>query len=319
MIAQGNYILPAMTPVDSRDLVMADRVRHFNRIYTRTVGALQETLLGSEFSLTELRVLYELQVRGTAQASELCRDLGLNAGYLSRLLARLEQLGLVEKRRSSRDARSKALALTPHGVNTLQPYEDASRAEVMAMLAPLSAAQRESLVAAMERIEHLLAGPPRGYVLRDPRPGDMGWVVCRQARLYADEYGWNSEFEALLAEIVSRYLRDHDPASDRCWIAEQDGVVVGSVFVVRQDAETAKLRMLYVDALARGSGIGRRLVEESLGFARAAGYKRMVLWTNKALADAVRLYEKAGFTLVEEELHHAFGKDQTSQVWERQL
>jgi DNA-binding MarR family transcriptional regulator/GNAT superfamily N-acetyltransferase len=319
LIASSNNVGLTVKSIPLPDAALADQVRHFNRVYTRRIGVLQDRLLGSEFSLTELRVLYELRARGSARASDLCRDLSINPGYLSRLVARLEGLCLVEKRRSSEDARSNALTLTPHGLEVFLPYEDASRAEVIAMLAPLSLAQRRGLVEAMTRIDQLLAGGSRDYILRDPRPGDMGWIVHKQAQLYAEEYGWNSEFEALLAEIVSRYLREFDPTSERCWIAEQDGMVLGSVFVVREDTDTAKLRMLYVDALARGSGIGRRLVEECLSFARAAGYKRMVLWTNKSLVDAVRLYEKAGFVLVDEEHHRAFGKDQTSQVWQRDL
>ncbi|WP_313437027.1 bifunctional helix-turn-helix transcriptional regulator/GNAT family N-acetyltransferase [Stenotrophomonas sp.] len=297
----------------------AEQVRRFNRFYTRRIGVLQDRMLGSEFSLTELRVLYELSSRGAARASDLRNDLGLNAGYLSRVIASLEGRGLLQKTPNPDDARSQLLGLTRSGQATFQPYDEASRQEAMALLEPLSEAQRQGVVDAMTRISTLLGERSRDYLLRDPRPGDMGWVVHKQAQLYATEYGWNSEFEALLAEIVSTYLRDYDPASDRCWIAEQHGDIIGSVFVVRHDARTAKLRMLYVDASARGLGIGRRLVEEAIAFARSAGYSRMVLWTNKVLHDAVRLYEKAGFTLVEEEQHHSYGKDQVSQVWARDL
>jgi len=300
-------------------LARADKVRHFNRLYTRRIGVLQERMLGGEFSLTELRVLYELSARDAAQASTLCRELGLDAGYLSRVVARLQRMGLVDKQRSQSDARSSTLTLSAKGKASFRPYEEASRNEVIALLQPLSEGQQLSLLDAMDRIDQLLGEPSRDYLLREPRAGDMGWVVHKQAQLYANEYGWNSEFEALLAEIVSSYLRGYDPASDKCWIAEKDGAIVGSVFVVRQDASTAKLRMLYVDAGTRGMGIGRRLVEEALRFARSAGYARMVLWTNKELVDAVRLYGNAGFTLVEEQQHHSFGKDQVSQVWERTL
>jgi len=297
----------------------AEQVRSFNRFYTRRIGVLQDRMLGSEFSLTELRVLYELSSRGAARASDLRSDLGLNAGYLSRVIASLEARGLLQKSPNPEDARSQLLSLTAHGQETFQPYDAASRQEAMALLEPLTEAQRQGVVEAMARISALLGERNREYLLRDPQPGDMGWVVHKQAQLYATEYGWNSEFEALLAEIVATYLREYDPASDRCWIAEQHGDIIGSVFVVRHDANTAKLRMLYVDAGARGLGIGRTLVEEAIAFARLAGYSRMVLWTNAVLHDAVRLYEKAGFALVEEEQHHSFGKDQVSQVWARDL
>lgn len=297
----------------------AEQVRSFNRFYTRRIGVLQDRMLGSEFSLTELRVLYELSSRGAARASDLRSDLGLNAGYLSRVIASLEARGLLQKSPNPEDARSHLLSLTAHGQETFQPYDAASRQEAMALLEPLTEAQRQGVAEAMARISALLGQRNREYLLRDPQPGDMGWVVHKQAQLYATEYGWNSEFEALLAEIVATYLREYDPASDRCWIAEQHGDIIGSVFVVRHDANTAKLRMLYVDASARGLGIGRTLVEEAIAFARLGGYSRMVLWTNAVLHDAVRLYEKAGFALVEEEQHHSFGKDQVSQVWARDL
>ncbi|UEX18035.1 helix-turn-helix domain-containing GNAT family N-acetyltransferase [Stenotrophomonas sp. SI-NJAU-1] len=303
----------------SQALDRAEQVRRFNRFYTRRIGVLQDHLLGSPFSLTEMRVLYELSSRGAARALDLRTELGLNAGYLSRVIATLESQGLLEKTRHPDDARSQLLALTALGRQTFQPFEEASRQEVLAMLAPLPEAQQQALVYAMDRIGQLLDRRPADVVLRAPQPGDMGLVVHKQARLYAQEYGWNQEFEALLADIVGKYLREFDPTSDRCWIADRQGEMVGSVFVVRHDATTAKLRMLYVDATARGLGVGRRLVEEAIGFARAAGYTRMVLWTNKVLLDAVRLYEKTGFSLVEEEHHHSFGSDQTSQVWARDL
>lgn len=293
----------------------AERIRHFNRFYTRRIGVLQDHLLGSAFSLTEMRVLYELASHGAARALDLRTELGLNAGYLSRVIATLEGQGLLERTPHPDDARSQLLALTAHGRQTFQPFEEASRREVLAMLAPLSQAQQLALVNAMDRVQQLLGARSAEVVLRDPQPGDMGLVVHKQARLYALEYGWNNEFEALLADIVATYLRTFDAASDRCWIAEQQGEMVGSVFVVRHDATTAKLRMLYVDASTRGLGVGRRLVDEAIGFARTAGYSRMLLWTNKVLLDAVRLYERAGFALVEEEEHHSFGSDQISQVW----
>lgn len=197
--------------------------------------------------------------------------------------------------------------------------DDASRNEVVAMLEQLPQAVQQQLVEAMTQIQGLLGESSSGYLLRDPQPGDMGWIVHRHGALYAQEYGWNADFEALVAEIVAKYVRGFDPRSDRCWIAEKDGKVVGSVFVVRHDDDTAKLRLLYVEPSARGLGIGRRLVDECLRFARAAGYRKMMLWTNSVLVDARRIYEKAGFQLVEEEAHHSFGKDLIGQTWALEL
>lgn len=294
-------------------------VRRFNRFYTRLIGALDEHLLDSAFSLTELRILYELANRPSLTASDLCRELGLNAGYLSRVIAGFEKKGLVVKTRSPDDGRVAQLELTDAGRATFQPLNDASQREVAAMLEKLSMPEQEQLVAAMGEIESLLSERTPNYILRDPQPGDMGWIVHRQGALYAEEYGWNSEFEALVAEIVVKYMRDYDPNSDRCWIAEKDGKVVGSVFLVRHDETTAKLRLLYVEPSARGLGIGRRLVEQCMRHARLQGYRRMVLWTNAGLDAARHIYEKAGFELTEEEPHHSFGKDLIGQTWARDL
>ncbi|MGO4764230.1 GNAT family N-acetyltransferase [Cupriavidus sp. 2KB_3] len=300
-------------------LARAETVRRFNRFYTRQIGLLHEHLLESEFSLTEARILYELAHRTGLTSSDLCRELGLNAGYLSRVIAGFEKQGLVAKTRSQADARVSELALTDAGRATFEVLNLASRNEVTAMLGRMTESSQQQLVEAMTQIEALLGESTPSYILRDPQPGDMGWVVRQQAVLYTREYGWNGEFEALVAEIVAKYLREYDPSGERCWIAEKDGQAVGSVFVVRHDAETAQLRMLYVDASARGLGIGHRLVDECLRFARTAGYKRMMLWTNSILTDARRIYEKAGFTLVEEGAHHSFGKDLVGQIWARDL
>lgn len=293
----------------------AEIVRRFNRFYTRQIGVLHEHLLDSEFSLTEVRILYELAHRPTLTTSDLCRELDLNAGYLSRLITSFEKKGLILKTRSPVDSRAAQLQLTENGRGTFEPLNDASRREVIAMLERLSEPEQHQLVEAMGQIQSLLSETAPNYMLRNPQPGDMGWIVHRQAVLYAQEYGWNAEYEALVAEIVTTYVREFDPSSDRCWIAEKDGKAVGSVFVVRHDEVTAKLRLLYVDASARGMGIGRRLVDECLRFARLAGYKKMVLWTNSVLTDARRIYEKAGFRLIEEEPHHSFGKDLIGQTW----
>lgn len=297
----------------------AETVRRFNRFYTRQIGVLHEHLLESEFSLTEVRILYELAHRPALTTSDLCRELGLNAGYLSRVIAGFEKHGLVEKMRSPTDGRVAQLKLTDKGQATFEPLSDASRREVTAMLERLSVPEQHQLVDAMGQIEGLLSEQTPSYVLRDPQPGDMGWIVHRHGVLYAQEYGWNADFEALVAEIVSKYVRELDRTSERCWIAEKDGKVVGSVFVVRHDETTAKLRLLYVEPSARGLGLGKRLVEECLRFAGLAGYKKMVLWTNSVLGDARRIYEKAGFRLIEEEPHHSFGKDLIGQTWARDL
>ena len=296
-----------------------DSVRRFNRFYTRQIGVLHEHLLDSPFSLTEVRILYELAHRNDLTSADLCRELGLNAGYLSRVISGFGKQGLIAKTRSPTDARATRLQLTDAGQRTLAPLVDASRRDVAAMLARLPPTAQQDLVAAMEQIENLLAQPSQSYLLRNPQPGDMGWIIHRQAVLYAQEYGWNSEYEALVADILARFVREFDPARERCWIAEQDGKVIGSVFVVRQDDTTAKLRLLYVDPCARGLGIGSRLVDECLRFSRQVGYTKIVLWTNSILTDARRIYDKAGFQLVEEEAHHSFGKDLVGQVLARDL
>lgn len=304
-----------LTPLENR----AETVRRFNRFYTRQIGVLHEYLLDSAFSLTEVRILYELAHRTGLTSSDLCRELGLNAGYLSRVITGFEKKGLIKKKRSADDARASELALTAKGRTTFAPLNDASRREVVAMLEKLPEPEQRRLIDAMGQITELLGQQEPGYILRDPQPGDLGWVIYRQALLYAQEYGWNNEFEALVAEIVARYVHDFNPKRERCWIAEKSGKMVGSVFVVQQDDATAKLRLLYVDACARGLGIGGRLVDECLRFARQAGYKRMVLWTNSVLTGARRIYDRAGFELIEEEPHHSFGKDLIGQVLARDL
>lgn len=294
-------------------------VRGFNRFYTHQIGVLQEHLLQSDYSLTEIRVMYELSSRGDLTSADLCQMLSLDAGYLSRLVGGLEKKGLIQKVRSVTDARAVQLHLSDLGRSVLTPLEQQTQQEVIALLQALPEQQQQQLAASMQRIQALLQGTPPGYLLRDPQPGDMGLVVQQQSALYAREYQWNWEFEALVAEIVAKYLRAFDPTRERCWIAEKDGEVVGSVFVVRHDDSTAKLRMLYVDASAGGMGIGQRLVDECLRFARQAGYKSMMLWTVNILTDARKLYQKAGFELVEEEATVSFGKTLISETWTRDL
>lgn len=294
-------------------------VRGFNRFYTHQIGVLQEHLLQSDYSLTEIRVMYELSTRGDLTSADLCQMLGLDAGYLSRLTSGFEKKGLIQKVRCVTDARAVQLHLTDLGRAVLAPLEQQTQDEVIALLDSLPETQQQQLTAAMKRIQALLGGNAPSYLLRDPQPGDMGLVVQQQAALYAREYGWNWEFEALVAEIVAQYLREFEPASERCWIAEKDGEVVGSVFVIRHDDTTAKLRMLYVDASARGMGIGQRLVDECVRFAQQVGYTRMLLWTVDILTEARKLYQKAGFELVEEEPMISFGKSLVSQTWARAL
>lgn len=300
-------------------MARAEAIRRFNRFYTRQIGALREHLLQAEFSLSESRILYELGTSAGLTSAELCQMLGLDAGYLSRIISGFEKKGLIGKTRSPSDARALLIQLTDAGKTVLASLEQAAREEVMAMLQGMPESRQEQLTQAMQQVQSLLADNDSSYLLRDPRAGDMGTVVQQQAELYTREYGWNSEFEALVAEIVARFLREFDPSGERCWIAEKDGKVIGSVFVVRHDESTAKLRMLYVDASARGLGIGNRLVEETLRFARQAGYKRMILWTTSILTDARKLYQRAGFQLVEEEPVHSFGKDLVSQTWAKDL
>jgi DNA-binding MarR family transcriptional regulator/N-acetylglutamate synthase-like GNAT family acetyltransferase len=298
-------------------------MRRFNRFYTQKIGVLSEGLLNSPFSLTEARLLYELAHRDNPTATELGRDLGLDAGYLSRILAGFEKKKLLKRTPSETDGRRYHLALTEKGRKAFAPLDEASRAEIAALLQPMRSGDRDRLAKAMETIETVLgAGPSAAapaYTLRDPKPGDFGWVVHCQARLYAEEYGWDGSFETLVAEIVVAFAKNFDAKRERCWIAERGGAVVGSIFLVKESETAAKLRMLYVDAAARGLGLGRRLVDECVTQARAFGYKTLTLWTNDILHAARHLYVEQGFKLVKEERHHSFGKDLVGQFWELDL
>jgi DNA-binding MarR family transcriptional regulator/GNAT superfamily N-acetyltransferase len=299
-------------------------VRRFNRFYTRQVGALDEGLLHSNLSLPEARVLYEIAHRESPTAAELGRDLHLDGGYLSRLLRALEQRTLVERAPSPADGRQSLLRLTPEGRATFEDLDKRSSDDVAALLTPLGDLQQRRLLEAMRTIEKLLGGEIRQtapYVLRAHRPGDMGWIVHRQAVLYAQEYGWNEEYEGLISRIVADFIDTFDAKREHCWIAEREGEIVGSVFVVRHPNRegVAKLRLLYVEPSARGMGIGRRLVSEVTRFAREAGYRAISLWTNSVLVSARRLYEAEGYRLVKEERHHSFGKDLVGQTWELTL
>jgi DNA-binding MarR family transcriptional regulator/N-acetylglutamate synthase-like GNAT family acetyltransferase len=297
-------------------------VRRFNRFYTRQIGVLQEHLLDSPFSLTEARVLYELAHQEQTTASQLGEALGLDPGYLSRLLRSFQHRRLIAKQPSPTDGRQQLLSLTDKGQATFAQLNARSHEDIGVMLSKLAPADQERLVAAMQAIERLLGPAPESrvpYILRPPQPGDMGWVVQRHGALYADEYGWDAQFEALVAEIVAKFVRDFDPARERCWIAEKDGQNVGCVFLVRRSKTVAQLRLLLVEPQARGLSIGTRLVTECLRFARQVGYRKMMLWTNDVLHAARRIYERAGFRLVKKETHHSFGHDLVGQTWELDL
>ena len=293
-------------------------VREFNRFYTSRIGVLDEGYLSSRFSLTEVRVLYELAHRGSATASELGRDLGIDAGYLSRILRGFARRGVLARTAARDDARKSMLRLTPRGKAAVAPLEARARDQIGVMLEKVPAAQQERLVASMRAIERGLKSGPRAtpkVALRSHRPGDMGWVVERHGALYWQEYGWDESFEALVADIVAKFITHLDPKRERCWIAEVDGERVGCVFCVRKSKTVAKLRLLLVEPQARGLGVGSRLVDECIRFARAAGYRELTLWTNDVLVAARRIYERAGFELVESERHLSFGKALVGQNW----
>ena len=295
-------------------------VRRFSRFYTRVIGALQEGLLQSDFSLTEARVLYELANHDGVTASTLGRDLGLDPGYLSRILQRFAQHGLLARAVSETDRRQSVLALTDAGRTAFAPLDARSHEEVGAMLARLPEPAQAAVVDCMARIECLLgATPPAAWRLRDPEPGDIGWVVSRHGALYAEEYGVDPRFEALVAQVAGAFLASHDPARERCWIAERDSVKLGSVFLVRADDDLAKLRLLLVEPSSRGLGIGKRLVAECIAFARAAGYRRITLWTNDVLVSARGIYRAAGFRLVASKPHSNFGPPMVGEDWDLTL
>jgi DNA-binding MarR family transcriptional regulator/ribosomal protein S18 acetylase RimI-like enzyme len=319
-----------------------DAVRRFNRFYTRQIGVLQEKLLHSAFSLTEGRVLYEVGYhgdtgapRGTAPtAVDIAKALDIDVGYLSRILQRFVRRRLIARRRSDADRRQAHLALTARGHDALRPLQQLARDEVSVMLGTISPADRGRVVDAMRLIQTSLGKPadlPGAHAaptraadgescsLREHRAGDMGWIVSRQAALYAEEYGWTLEYEALAAEIVAQFLKTFDSSRERCWIAERDGTRAGAVMIVRQSDTVAKLRLLHVEQAARGLGIGTRLVDECVRFSRQAGYRTITLWTQANLLAARHLYKAAGFTCIAQEAHHRFGKDLVAETWQLEL
>ena len=321
-------------PLTSDSERRISHIRRFNRFYTQKIGVLQEGVLDSAFSLAEVRVLYELAhwrddadpeaTPLTPTASRLAGRLGLDEGYLSRLLGGFEKQRLIVRKASRDDGRENVLALTPRGRMAFAPLEASSRKQVATMLAPLSVSERSRLAAAMTTIEQVLgAGPreekPAAYTLRSLRPGDIGWVAHRHGVLYAAEYGYDVHFEALVAEIAARFVQSFDVERERCWIAEHDGEILGCVFLVSKTRTVAKLRLLLVEPGARGLGLGARLVDECIVFARRAGYRKIVLWTQSELLAARRIYEQRGFRRVAEEAHKSFGRDLVAETWALRL
>jgi DNA-binding MarR family transcriptional regulator/N-acetylglutamate synthase-like GNAT family acetyltransferase len=295
-------------------------VRRFSRFYTNRIGALHEGLLQSRFSLTEARVLFELGHRREASAAEIAEALGLDAGYLSRILQRFEREGLLTRTRSTADRRQSTLGLTDDGHTTLSQLDDRSCSEVARLLAPLPSSTQAELIGCMGRIQTLLGGDMLpSWTLRAPEPGDIGWVIERHAALYAAEYGFDATFEALVAQIAGGFLAAHDPERERCWIAERSGVRLGSVFLMRQSETVGKLRLLLVEPAARGLGIGRALVQTCIAGARVAGYRELTLWTNDVLVTARAIYVAAGFRLVDSKPYDDFGPQYNSETWSLDL
>jgi DNA-binding MarR family transcriptional regulator/GNAT superfamily N-acetyltransferase len=300
-------------------------VRRFNRFYTRQIGVLRKNFLDSPYSLGEMRVLYELAQGGEKTATDIGRNLDLDAGYLSRVLRDFEKKGLVSRTPSKKDARQSHLALTAKGRKVYAPAEKRSQNDVAAMLAKLDGGKQAQLVAAMQTIETLLEGessptPRANYILRAPRHGDFGWMVSANAKIYATEYGWGDPFEGLCAQIVADFVNNNDPACERCWIAEMNGENVGAVLLVKDEQPgTARIRVLIVDPKARGLGLGAALTEACVSFAREAGYKKITLWTHSVLTAARHIYQKAGFTLTSSEKRHSWGQDVVAEFWDMDL
>ena len=305
---------------------VADRristVREFNRFYTQKIGVLRDGLLASDYTLTEVRVLYEIANRSRPLAIDLVRDLALDAGYLSRILTKFARRGWLKRERSDEDARKSFLHLTAKGRAAFKSLDGRARREIGDLLAPLSSEQQVKLQGHLQSAQALLDAQPASsseITLREHRAGDMGWIIAKHGSLYTQEFGWTSEFEALVAEICAKFLREFDPTVERCWIAEHDGVPVGCIMLVRQSKTVAKLRLLLVDPSQRGMGVGNKLVDELLRFARAAGYRKVTLWTQSILGSARRLYEAHGFKRVASEPHQSFGMKLVGETWELAL
>ena len=310
-------------PTPHRDQRIA-AARRFNRFYTRQIGVLRKNFLDSPYSLGEARVIYEI-ASDTAPptASDIGRALDLDAGYLSRVLRNFERRGLVERKVSPKDARQSHLALSPRGRKAFTVLDDLSQRDIGTMLDKLAPSDQSRLIEAMHTIETLLEPPvakpapaKQRYKLRDPAPGDFGWIVKRHAELYAQEYKWREPFEGVCAQIVADYLNNHDAKRERCWIAEMDGENVGCIFVAKDTDDVARIRLLLVDPKARGLGLGARLTEEAVRFAREAGYKKMTLWTHSVLKAARHIYQKSGFRLMRTEKHKSWGQPVVSEHWD---
>lgn len=297
-----------------------DQVRQFNRFFTRKIGVLQEGLLHSSYSLTEARILFEIGNSDNSTASKLSRELGLDTGYLSRILARFEEQGLTDRVRSDHDGRQFLIRLTKEGMNLFSLLDQRSRDEIAELLNELSEEDQQKFLKSMDDMQNIIDKKSfkfaEAFFLRTHQPGDMGWVTHRHGVLYAQEYGWDERFEALVAQIVAEFINNYKPEREQCIMAEMNGEIVGSVFVVQSSDTVAKLRLLLVEPKARGLGLGSRLVQEVITFARRASYQKLILWTNSVLEDARYIYKKAGFELVKQEEHHSFGKDLIGETWE---
>jgi DNA-binding MarR family transcriptional regulator/GNAT superfamily N-acetyltransferase len=311
-----------ITTVENADARIA-AVRRFNRYYTRHIGVLRKTFLDSPYSLGEARVLYEIASQDSPTASEIARRLDLDAGYLSRVLRNFERRGLIRRRTSPKDGRQSHLTLTPRGKKSFMPLDARSQRATAAMLEKLKPTGQTRLVAAMATIETLLENqeptPQRSYILRAPRPGDFGWIVKRNAELYAQDYGWVAPFEGVCAQIVADFVNKFDESREHCWIAESDGENVGAVMLANDGNGVARVRLLLVEPKARGLGIGARLVDELIRFARAAGYRKITLWTHSVLTAARHIYQKAGFKLMRSEEHQSWGRPVVSEHWDLEL
>ena len=329
-LGPGSYLTPSsnypmladMAGSARQDAQRVAAVRRFNRFYTQNLGVLQPGWLDSAFSLTQARVLYEIKHRDRATATGIARDLGLDAGYLSRILQRFHKTGLIRKEVSPQDLRQSYLSMTGRGQKAYAPLEARAKRQAGALLGRLTPPEQDHLVGAMRAIETMIASEPKAQseiILRDPRPGDLGWVVARHGELYAQEYGWAENFEGLCAQIVADFVGKYDPKYDRCWIAEMGGRNVGAVFLVKDSEKVARLRLLLVDPVARGRGLGTRLTDECIRFARARGYRSITLWTHKVLTAARRIYERAGFRLTSSEARRSFGQDVVSEHWDLAL
>jgi DNA-binding MarR family transcriptional regulator/GNAT superfamily N-acetyltransferase len=323
MVARlGDFDMADMAPIAIDQAVSS--FRRFNRFYTRILGLLDEEFIKSGFSLAEGRVLFELNARRDCDATEIASSLGLDPGYLSRILRKLDDAGLVSRSTSPADARSTLLRLTRKGKSSFAELNRRSSAQASEILGKLTPVHRASLIRSMHEIEGILGDTPANtaaFVLRPHRPGDLGWVVQRQSILYVEEYGWNGDYEGLASRVVADFVEHFDPARDHCWIAERKGEPLGCIVLVHHPEReiVARLRLLHVESAARGMGLGRTLVAECVRFARSAGYKKVTLWTQSILHAAIKIYQQAGFKLVAEEPHHSFGEDLTGQTWELEL